>query len=74
MTQKNGTKSKKPAKRRRSLGKMSFEKEDLQLIHKALSAYAPTEEEANLHMILVESFDEVLECEYADGAYYDDRN
>jgi hypothetical protein len=39
-------------------------KEDIQLIYKALRYYTPTEKEAQLHDILVESFEELLTTEY----------
>jgi hypothetical protein len=39
-------------------------KEDIQLIYKALRYYNPTEKEAQLHSILVESFEELLATEY----------
>jgi hypothetical protein len=45
-------------------GGMLLEKEDIQLIYKALRSYTPTEKEAQLHGILVESFEELLAMEY----------
>jgi hypothetical protein len=39
-------------------------KEDIQLIYKALRSYTPTEKEAHLHGVLVESFEELLATEY----------
>jgi hypothetical protein len=39
-------------------------KEDIQLIYKALRDYHPTEKEAHLHGVLVESFEELLATEY----------
>ena len=41
-----------------------LEKQDIQLIYKALRYYTPTEKEAQLHDILVESFEELLAREY----------
>ena len=45
-------------------GGILLEKEDIQLIYKALRSYTPTEKEAQLHGILVESFEELLATEY----------
>ena len=45
-------------------GSILLEKEDIQLIYKALRSYTPTEKEAHLHGILVESFEELLATEY----------
>jgi hypothetical protein len=45
-------------------GGILLEKEDIQLIYKALRSYPPTEKEAHLHSILVESFEELLAIEY----------
>ncbi len=45
-------------------GGILLEKEDIQLIYKALRYYNPTEKEAQLHGILVESFEELLATEY----------
>ena len=45
-------------------GGILLEKEDIQLIYKALRSYTPTEKEAHLHGILVESFEELLATEY----------
>jgi hypothetical protein len=39
-------------------------KADIRLIYKALRYYPPTEKEAQLHDILVESFEELLATEY----------
>jgi hypothetical protein len=43
---------------------MYFEKEDVQLIYNALSAYKPTEDEEHLHSILLEEFEEILVVDY----------
>ena len=43
---------------------MSFEKEDIKLIHQALLAYKPTQEEEQRHSIWVEGFEEVLVCDF----------
>jgi hypothetical protein len=45
-------------------GGILLEKEDIQLIYKALRSYTPTEKEEQLHDILVESFEELLVTEY----------
>jgi predicted amidohydrolase YtcJ len=45
-------------------GGILLEKEDIQLIYKALRSYSPTDKEAQLHDILVESFEELLAIEY----------
>jgi hypothetical protein len=45
-------------------GGILLEKEDIQLIYKALKSYTPTEKEEQLHDILVESFEELLAIEY----------
>jgi hypothetical protein len=45
-------------------GGIFLTKEDIQLIYKALRYYTPTEKEAQLHDILVESFEELLATEY----------
>ena len=45
-------------------GGILLEKEDIQLIYKALRYYTPTEKEAHLHGILVEEFEELLAAEY----------
>jgi hypothetical protein len=45
-------------------GGMLLEKEDIQLIYKALRSYTPTGKEEQLHDILVESFEELLATEY----------
>jgi hypothetical protein len=45
-------------------GGILLEKEDIQLIYKALRYYNPTEKEAHLHGILVEEFEELLATEY----------
>jgi hypothetical protein len=45
-------------------GGILLEKEDLQLIYKALRTYIPTEKEAHLHGILVEEFEDILATEY----------
>ena len=50
-------------------GGMMLEKEDIQLIHKALSQYQPTKEEEDLHRILLEQFEEILESDYVDVEY-----
>jgi hypothetical protein len=43
---------------------MSFEKEDIKLIHQALLAYKPTQEKEQRYSILVEGFEEVLVCDF----------
>jgi hypothetical protein len=45
-------------------GGIFLTKEDIQLIYKALRYYNPTEQEAQLHGILVEEFEELLATEY----------
>jgi hypothetical protein len=45
-------------------GGILLEKEDIQLIYKALRSYTPTEKEEQLYDILVESFEELLATEY----------
>jgi hypothetical protein len=45
-------------------GGILLEKEDIQLIYKALRSYTPTGEEEQLHGILAESFEELLTIEY----------
>ena len=50
-------------------GGMMLEKEDIKLIHKALSQYKPTQEEEHLHGILLEQFEEILESAYVDVEY-----
>jgi hypothetical protein len=45
-------------------GGILLEKEDIQLLYKALRSYTPTEKEAQLHGILIESFEELLATEY----------
>jgi hypothetical protein len=45
-------------------GRIFLTKDDIQLIYKALRYYRPTEKEAHLHGILVESFEELLATEY----------
>ena len=47
-------------------GGIILEKDDLQLIYKALSKYTPTEKEEHLHRILLEEFEELLEVDYLD--------
>jgi hypothetical protein len=47
-----------------SAGGILLEKEDVQLIYKALRSYTPTEKEEQLYDILVESFEELLAIEY----------
>ena len=43
---------------------MYLEKEDVQLIYKALKEYKPVGEENNLHGILLEEFEELLVVDY----------
>jgi hypothetical protein len=43
---------------------MFLEEEDVKLIHKALSAYKPTEDEEYLHSVLLEQFEEILVVDY----------
>jgi hypothetical protein len=45
-------------------GGIFLTKDDIRLIYKALRYYTPTEKEAQLHGILVESFEEMLASEY----------
>jgi hypothetical protein len=45
-------------------GGILLEKEDIQLIYKALRSYTPTDKEEQLYDILVESFEELLAIEY----------
>jgi hypothetical protein len=45
-------------------GGIFLTKDDIRLIYKALRYYGPTEKEAQLHGILVESFEELLATEY----------
>jgi hypothetical protein len=45
-------------------GGILLEKEDIQLIYKALRSYTPTGKEEQLYDILVESFEELLAIEY----------
>jgi hypothetical protein len=45
-------------------GGIFLTKDDIRLIYKALRYYTPTEKEAHLHGILVESFEELLATEY----------
>jgi hypothetical protein len=45
-------------------GGILLEKEDIQLIYKALRSYTPTGKEEQLYDILVESFEELLATEY----------
>ena len=45
-------------------GGVLLEKEDIQLIYKALRSYTPTGKEEQLYDILVESFEELLATEY----------
>jgi hypothetical protein len=47
-------------------GGIFLAKEDIQLIYKALRYYNPTEQEAQLHGILVEEFEELLATEYVE--------
>jgi hypothetical protein len=41
-----------------------LEKESIQLIYNALSAYKPTEREEYLHSVLLEEFEEILVVDY----------
>jgi hypothetical protein len=41
-------------------GGMFLEKEDVRLIYQALREYKPAEQEAHLHSVLVEEFEEIL--------------
>ena len=52
------------SKAKEAEGGILLEKEDIQLIYKALRSYTPTEEEEQLHGILAESFEELLTIEY----------
>jgi hypothetical protein len=52
------------SKREEARGGILLEKEDIQLIYKALRSYTPTEKEEQLYDILVESFEELLATEY----------
>jgi hypothetical protein len=48
---------------------MVFEQEDIQLLYRALCAYQPTAEEAPLHELLVEQFEEVLAVDFLEVPY-----
>jgi hypothetical protein len=56
----------KPAGKR---GAMVFEQEDIQLLYRALRAYQPTAEEAPLHEILLEQFEEILAVDFLEVPY-----
>jgi hypothetical protein len=43
---------------------MFLEKEDVQLIYNALQEYKPAEQEAHLHSVLLEEFEEILVVDY----------
>jgi hypothetical protein len=45
-------------------GGMFLDKESVQLIYNALSAYKPTEREEYLHSVLLEEFEEILVVDY----------
>jgi hypothetical protein len=70
--QKNTPLSPSPAQQRggkdsnsdEATGGIFLTKDDIRLIYKALRYYSPTEKEAQLHGILVESFEELLTVEY----------
>lgn len=50
-------------------GSMVFEQDDIQLIYRALRTYQPTAEEAQLHSILLEQFEEVLAVDFLEVPY-----
>jgi hypothetical protein len=50
-------------------GAMVFEQEDIQLLYRALRAYQPTAEEAPLHEILLEQFEEILAVDFLEVPY-----
>ena len=56
--------SKADSEGKEAAGGIVLEKEDIQLIYKALRSYTPTEKEEQLYDILVESFEELLATEY----------
>ena len=43
---------------------MVLEKEDIELLYRALRAYQPTETDEHLHELLVEQFEEVLAVDF----------
>ena len=45
-------------------GGMFLEKEDVQLIYRALREYKPAEKEVHLHSVLLEGFEEILVVDY----------
>jgi hypothetical protein len=45
-------------------GGMFLDKESIQLICNALSTYKPTEDEEQLHSVLLEEFEEILVVDY----------
>jgi hypothetical protein len=47
-------------------GGMYLEKEDVQIIFNALREYKPTEKEEQLYELLLESFEEILVCDYGE--------
>ena len=49
-------------------GGMYLHKEDIKLIHHALKAYKPTKDEAHLHRVLEEEFEEMLIVDYDEVA------
>ena len=53
-------------------GGMFLEKGDVQLIYNALKEYKPTEEEENLHSVLLEEFEEILVVDH--GEQFPDAN
>ena len=61
----NPSKNKAAGKRRT----MVFEWEDIQLLYQALRAYQPTAEEAPLHEILLEEFEEILAVDFLEVPY-----
>jgi hypothetical protein len=56
--------SKAASEAKEAEGGILLEKEDIQLIYKALRSYTPTKKEEQLYGILVESFEELLAIEY----------
>jgi hypothetical protein len=56
--------SKADSEAKEAEGGILLEKEDIQLIYKALRSYTPTEKEEQLYGILVEVFEELLATEY----------
>ena len=47
-------------------GGIIFQKEDIQIIYHALSQYTPTKKEVERYELLLEEFEEILECDYVE--------